>query len=349
MPEPSSNQWLQQEEERMQIWCLAGPVLLLLCCAVSLFQARFDYSHLPVIACVGLAICWRWKQVGLLGCLICLILISGYLLTVVEIEERFWLLGMSMAIALGLIVTTLSLEEATALVASLRVESNSRLENLWRVDEKLKAAQRHWHSERTGLMEQVSQLSSQLQEKELLVERWQKVVSLVRQDLDATHSSQEALLEELYQARCQLKEQTPVQSKEPSPRERQLVAKLNQARCEKYQLTLDLHALDIATPKPERTAHELTIWRRLRHSQSALRQLREQFEEKSELLDATRRQLFHAQEELLAKEEGSQAMIPLKEVESLLDRHLQPDSEDLQAEVEELQELVDSLLQELAQ
>ena len=83
-------------------------------------------------------------------------------------------------------------------------------------------------------------------------------------------------------------------------------------------------------------------------------QLRDQFEEKSSLLDETRRQLFHANEELSAMKLSEQEtayqepLVPLTEVENCLklaEERFKKEQEDDRKEIAELQSLVQSILQ----
>jgi len=251
-------------ENRVQAWAIMGPLMLLAASVVCLVKSHsFDWM-LPTIATLGIGACWRWKMTGLIGTVVTLFFYLLLTYNGVAIEDRFWHVGTAMAATLGLVITALSFEEVDSIVGTIVAESQSRLQNICRIDEKLKNASIAWQQERTALLEQLNEVATQLQEKETRVATFERLIGVVRQDLEAAQKEHERILGELFE-------------------QRSLVANLTQDLVEAGQ------------SKPRSN-----LERTLRQEQGRLKQLRCQFEEKDCLLHEARQQRFAAEEKLEA-------------------------------------------------
>lgn len=316
----------QRLENRIIYWTIIGPLSVFGVLIVSLFKGNVHQLYMPVIAAGGVFLCWKWRMKGLYGsvaALACLLLCQWFYASAID---RFWFLGISISYSLALVATVLAFQEVAELIGFQHVESNGRLDNLWRLDEKLKQAQEHWRTERQGLVQKIQEISAELAEKESLASTWEEAVKIVRHDLDASQLYQDRLLEELYEKRTEMA-----------------------AMREKLQ--------------PQETAKQgdyVLLERQLRHAEGKYGQLRDQFEEKSRILDATRKELFHSQDRAteLEKELAESRLTTLQEVEGVLqerlDRleadepiHLVSQFESVDAEeLESLYQLVEHLLRE---
>lgn len=101
-------QWMH----RVQFWAILGPFALLLSFFISLVKASPQTIYLELAAVLGIPVCWRWKQKGLMASLaamgVVLVCIWGQVLP----GEGLWMLGYVLALALGLGVAALGFEEA---------------------------------------------------------------------------------------------------------------------------------------------------------------------------------------------------------------------------------------------
>jgi len=150
-------------DQNIRFWAVLGPFILLLSFFILIFRSAPNSYYLPLAALIGTPICWKWKLPGLALALTFLGASLIFSLNSLALEDRYWEAGMAMAIALGFIVTSLSLEEVTALIQGLEIESNSRKESLWQLDERLKETEKQMiGSER--------KLNLQLREKDSLIE-----------------------------------------------------------------------------------------------------------------------------------------------------------------------------------
>jgi len=245
-------------ETQSQLWAISGPCILLLTLLVQLIKVRAPDLVIPSLALLSVPICWKWKMPGLLGVLS---IISLYLLVTfsgVPVEERFWHVGIAMATALALVVTTLSLEEVDTVVKALGVESQSRLDSLVRIDEKLKSAQRAWQQERTDLTGRMQKLAQEVDEKDTRIATFERVIGIVRRDLDSAYGEHERLQRELFsksrdilcaqqhvveleEALHAMSDGTPLKALGDEIRIR--IAALNDVRVERHQLQLQVENL----------------------------------------------------------------------------------------------------------
>ncbi|MFQ5729922.1 MAG: hypothetical protein ACE5GN_06145 [Waddliaceae bacterium] len=279
---------------QIKFWALIGPLICLLALFVFIVKSSTGFIMLPLFLIIGVPLCWRWKLWGVAisaGLLVCFL---GYYYSEIPLEERFWYLGMGFAISIALFITALSFEEVEALVAAIQLESRSRLENLWKVDEK----QRHTE-------ENLKKRREQIRELQVKVRSYQKLVDMSTGELVDLRENYNKVTEEL-----------------------------ERVRKEKDQL-------EEAQRDPSNGAEQ--------------RQLREQFDEKSRVLDETRRELFFVQEELVKskKEQEEMQLSHINEVEEVLQRHLNrlekeraEEEEQHQQDLDALQEVVTAILKE---
>ncbi len=252
---------------QVKLWALVGPFV----CLFSLFVLSINSAQVPVllplIIFLGMPICWRWKIRGWMAMTAVLLAGMTYLYPNISLETRFWFIGMGASITLSLFITALSFEEVETLVESIGLESRSRLDNLWKLDEKKKAVEK-------GSVKK----AEQIRELQIKVRSFQKLIDLSTEERLQARSQYEQALEELNQMK-------------------ELNASLN----ERLQRVMD-------DPPME----------------AKLKQLREQFEEKSRILNKTRKELFLSNEKLLRlqKEHDEIRHYTLGEVEEALEKQL---------------------------
>src|SRR4051812_24921994 len=95
-------------EYQVQFWSLLGPLFVLLTLCVLLFKASSHWAF-PFSAIIGVPLCIRWQTKGMAGALITLFVLTCVGYQSLGLNERYWYVGLSLAIAFSLIILTLSL------------------------------------------------------------------------------------------------------------------------------------------------------------------------------------------------------------------------------------------------
>lgn len=153
--------------------------------SIYFLKLSLPYVFIPLAACMSLFLCWRWKllglslSIGLLGAALI------YYYPTMSADERFWQVGLAMSFAMACLVTALCSEETEGLIHSLEVESESRLEHLRRLDEKLKLSKKAAQYESDELKNQLTRTQIQLGEKEGKIDALEEVIEILREELKA--------------------------------------------------------------------------------------------------------------------------------------------------------------------
>lgn len=190
-------------ESQVQFWSLLGPFLVLLSIAVLLFKVSVHW-YFPVSALIGIPLCVKWKMKGMAVALCSLLLLSGIGYQNLELDDRYWHVGLALAMAFSFIVMTLSLEEAQALVAKIRLESQSRLDNFALLDEKLKTVELEWAEAREKTKAEAAALSLEVaraQEEKLA---FHKLAQLEKDELIQVRGQHEQLMQDLFYKKQQI-------------------------------------------------------------------------------------------------------------------------------------------------
>lgn len=277
---------------QVNFWALIGPFICLLTMFVFFIKDTPTPFTLPLSMLLGVPLCWKWKLKGFAGGGVCVALAIAYHYTDIPLEERFWHLGMGISTILSLLITALSFEEVEVLIEGIKVESRSRLENLWKVDEKLQQS-----------IADVKKKKEKIREGNVKLSSYQKLLDRSVEEMVELRAANRKTTQELEQTRKDLEE---------------LQQKQNPAH--------HLSMLDGEHP---------------------------QLEEKQQLIEETRKELFQTQEHLLnvQKELDEMKLYQVTEVEEALQRHLvkmeserEEDDVHHQEEIDSLQEMVASLL-----
>ncbi len=170
---------------QFRFWVMIGPMVFLATFMVYFLKLSLSFSLIPLIACMSLFLCWRWKLAGLMISAGMLAAALFYYYPLMSAEERFWQVGLSMSFAIGCLVTALCSEETEGLLKALEVESESRLENLRRLDEKLKMQKKSAKSESDDLKNQLSRALNQTAEREGKIVAQEEVIEILREELKA--------------------------------------------------------------------------------------------------------------------------------------------------------------------
>lgn len=190
-------------ENQVQFWSLLGPFLILLSVTVLLFKVS-SHWYFPVTALIGLPLCVKWKMKGMAIALSCLLFFSVLAYQNLELDERYWHVGMVLAMAFSFIVLTLSLEEVQNLVDKLQLESQSRLDNFLRLDEKWKSAEQEWSHERADFKTEIQSLTQEASRIQEDKQTFYKLAQLAKDELTQVRSQHDLLLKELFYKKQQI-------------------------------------------------------------------------------------------------------------------------------------------------
>lgn len=313
---------------QVQLWALVGPLIALATAATILIKGTPATYYLPWVLLVGVVLSWKWKVRGLIASVVALIVAVAFNYSDIPTDERAWHVGLAVAMAMTFFVTALSFDEIESLIVGMEKESSSRLKSLLQLDEKLESVQ-------SKLIKEKEALSLEVREHVLKAESYERLIAVTREEILTTHAEQEKLLQELFEARHQLKK---IQDKgEPLNIDAATQEALIQRDREIEELRLQLAEKENDQPL-DAVAHKY---------KSRYEQLREQFEEKGRILDDTRKDLFKAKERALVVErEQEQRLLDRTDLELELERCLSKTQERcayLEAENQKLEELIASL------
>lgn len=190
-------------ENQVQFWSLLGPFLILLSTAILLFKVSVHW-YFPVSALIGIPLCVKWKMKGMAAALSSLLFFSVLAYQNLELDERYWHVGMALAMAFSFIVLTLSLEEVQHLVGKLELESQSRLDNFLKLDEKWKEAEQTWSGEREKTQAEVDVLAQEMTKVQEEKQTFYKLAQLAKDELVQVRVQHELLLKELFYKKQQV-------------------------------------------------------------------------------------------------------------------------------------------------
>ncbi len=352
---------IKKIESQVQFWSLLGPFFVLLSITALLLKASAHW-YFPFSALIGIPLCVKWGvkgMVGALGSLLILVCISFHGL---ELDERYWHVGLTVAMAFSFVVLTLSLEEAQGLVGKLQVESQSRLDNFLFLDERWKEAALEWEKSKERMQSEIEALTAEgakvLEEKQAFY----KLTQLAKDELIQIRKKYDALLQELI-----YKKQHIAQLQERIEESEGTIQKLVNSEWEKKSEAL-LEQVNLVERDRENLKSQIALMKEERekafhqreqelaapHDLALYQQLKEQFKEKSQTLEETRKALFEINEErlLLLKEFEEQKRYAFSPSEELfqsqvmeLQKQLEQAEKDYQEEVDALMRLVASLME----
>jgi hypothetical protein len=171
--------------------------------AVLLFKVSIHW-HFPISALIGIPLCVKWKMKGMAIALCTLLLLSGIGYQSLELEERYWHVGLSLAMAFSFIVMALSLEEVQGLVSKLHLESQSRLDNFVLLDEKLKTTELEWVEEKERTKNEVASLAMDVSRALEDKQTYHKLAQLAKEELVQVRDQHEQLIQDLFYKKQQI-------------------------------------------------------------------------------------------------------------------------------------------------
>lgn len=183
-------------EHQVQFWSLLGPFFALLSVAVLLFKIS-PHWYFPVSALIGIPLCVKWKVKGMACALGCLFLFAAINYQGLELDDRYWHVGLALAMAFSFVVLTLSQEEVQGLVHRLQLESQSRFDNFLLLNEKWKTAEQDWSLESEKCKEEIALLTKDIARVQEEKQTFYKLSQLAKEELIQVREQHNLLLDDL--------------------------------------------------------------------------------------------------------------------------------------------------------
>lgn len=183
------------------LWSIPGPFLI--CCVLFMIVLRpLDTPLvLPLTAIGGVLAChiWKWRGVAFSSALLAAVMV--YSLQSQPSQSWIWIITLSLSIASAFVVSVLCSEEAGRALDMLSKDSNHQKQTLAHLNERFQAVQNKLIAEQRTLNLQISQLQQELAGKEEKQRSNEQLIRLARDEITATFTQHEKLLQELSQAR----------------------------------------------------------------------------------------------------------------------------------------------------
>lgn len=190
-------------ESQVQFWSIIGPFFLLVSIAILLFKLSSHWVF-PVSALLGIPLCLKWHMKGMAASLSLLFLFSIIGYQSLNVDERYWHVGMGLAMAFSFIVLTLSLEEVESLVGNLERESKSRLDNYLILGESMAKAEELWKGEKKQLLNQIEGMTQTLERVQEDKHNFYRLAQLAKDEVVMIREQHHLLKEELVYKKLQL-------------------------------------------------------------------------------------------------------------------------------------------------
>lgn len=372
---------MERADFKIEIWSLIGPTLTLAAIA-ALFILQSPISlPLSLLALFGIFLCWKWRIHGVLFASSLLITFFIYQYFYIQPNNLLWHSGVELSLMLSFLVTGLSHHEIEEAFTSLKqeIQSNqlqfqhsqqSLIEKVRALELQLNDAEKEsiaikenhhtrLEDERQSWVEKVHRLESLLKESSQEIGRISEAASTfardsfaaqeelktTREEFEIIQEAQKISREEFHQKQAEEYKhfQSALQKMEEQIQHLNFEKKQLEAGCQLLQEQLEKEKQKI--PPVQALPEESHGW--LRRIEGQYKQLSEQFAQKVETLEETRRDLFFTQEKLLlVQREYEESWYENPTLESTEKYILKIDKELQQAEEEnaKLRSLLDKLI-----
>jgi len=310
-------------------------LFLLISLSLAVFKTHPDLWNVVLLFPLGF---WMSFKGGIKGALAAFILAAAVLF-LASLLHGAWGIFFVISIACSFFLVAQTSKEANHAYHLAQATCTSSEETIRQLNKQLKEAIAFAIQEKKEMEKKLTSYQDDLlslkKEKEALDHKFQNQSKI--------QEHQKAFLENtLEEAKKEIQRQKDLL--EHHPQEKEWLEELNRASASEFRLTLEIKGLedDLAFEKLKNSAERLKLDSKL------YMQLREQFEEKSEILHQTRKELFEVEGKLIAlQKENQQNMFDFNPGELFLIQQLKEAEEQcqgLESEVETLQNLVSSLL-----
>lgn len=319
---------IKRNDFQAQLWTVPGP--LFTCCILLAIVLRSSFTPLllPITAVAGVVVCnlWKWRGVAVSSAILGSIMV--YVLQSQPSHSWIWTIALSLTIASTFVLTVLCSEEAYQALNQLNKDSSDHKQTLSLLNERLHLMQTKMTAEQNEFILQKNQWQEQLTAKEEKQRFNEQLLKLARNEITTALKKQETVLQELFKANekkaameakiaelqsLQVSHDHVLQEEHQTLQQEQqklfeTIALQNEAMMamtsEKDALMKQMHRQQLEVEHQEKSEainhSEIAEVEEVGPIKHLYHQLREQFAEKSEILNQTRKELFLSQEELLA-------------------------------------------------
>lgn len=185
----SSERMQKKMQERLLFWACLGPCMILLIFLIDHLRFSNDQFYLFVALFFGLPLAFQGSNQTLVFSL----LLLGASFVLFLPDEVYWHMGICTATALAFVVISLSSQEHQELFEGIRAESKSRLEQLLRLDEKLKKVNENalLKEEEAGLL--LKRAEEDLQKKDKEFSALQEIFAALQLELESVQKKGQSL------------------------------------------------------------------------------------------------------------------------------------------------------------
>jgi len=318
-------------ERQVKFWSFIGPLMILFILTVTMVRFSPQQVLLPLTAVLGALACSQWKMRGLIASLCLLSILLFFNFHSAPVGEYYWIIGIFMALSLGLVITTLSYEEVEEMVLKLKNELQRQISSSNNIEERYLSKKEEWEKEKSRLLADLEWTKEVAGEKE---EEYRKLLnenSSIKKESQTLRAKGEESLKEIETLKTEAAKQ-----EETTRRHHEVVKQIES----KYEKVLENLKDRLGQHRSKIDASVKTP-----NFEAMYNQLKKQFEKKQEILDATRRELFSANEEVLALKKEVEERLLASENDFLnreadLREKLSKLEEDYEEEIASLHELI---------
>lgn len=282
------------QEIKARFLLLAGPLFIsFILFAISLRQGTTPLI-LPITALGGLVACYLWKWRGVALSSLTLIGALALSLHAMHNHHWVWVIALALTIACTFVVTVLCAEESYREIEVSSEGENDPRQVINKLNDQLQIMQKQHASDLQEYTSHIDQLKQDLLAKDDKIRSNDHLIKLVRDEMSATYSHQEKLMQELFQARQQLVRIEGVIGKDADSfiADQANTAALDEAQQKNVSLREELESVNQLIRQMQQKSHETEIHytsRLAETTESARLDYQKLLDEKNQMLAAVER------------------------------------------------------------
>lgn len=250
----------------VQSLALLGPFMMMVTLTALLISPVHQQLYLPLLALIGIPLCWKWKYSGLWASLALLSAILFYQLFFSSSPERiFWELLVAAALALTFAITALSYKEVEEVLIEVHHTSTSNMQSFLEANERAQLLEERHLQELHHEIAKSKQFEQKLNEQVTLTQTNEEAAERLRDKMNVISLQNESLLRELFQKRheCEklsqeIKDQVELSQMELDDQKKayQSLKEEREAFAERNQKEIENLLSQVAVLKSAKTEHD---------------------------------------------------------------------------------------------
>lgn len=320
----------------VQFWAAVGPIMVLFTLLIASLQGAVNIYSYALISLLAVPVCWQWRLKGWVASSFVVLI---YLFVHESSGGRYeQVLDMAYGLStcLSLLITALCYEESGHLFKEIEKKAKGQLDTLLQRDDEMKDLA----LERGTLKQKNDVLESESQNFNEKMDEMQQLLDIARNEIVGEANTKEKNLQELISGRHHIarleeeveeikktqRQMAEIQKSKPEYERKIATLKKELDRFKKGGVVLSDSQTENLQTENSRTEKNVLPSEPLgsRRFDAMYKQLREQFEEKSKVLDETRKELFAANERILVikKDFEDQSHFETRDLEEKLQGHI---------------------------